>query len=174
MAFFPLNIHWISLLRCLRWLDEYSIFRNIGFGALVTVEATWPSFVGPELRHRYLDAMTARFRVVGRTYPTEPIPARHRRDICPEFVCFRISYQRLLQIRWYFRLRPFFRWFKFHLYFTVFDYIGSFKQLRINLEPVTSLAIWFKDDLRTETINRPLDQSHTTRWKLCACASPAA
>src|SRR5438034_3523452 len=89
------------------WNDQLAALRKVGVGACGEVEATRPALPALHLGDADFDPSPTRIGVAGRVDPSDPFPARHRRDVLPQLLdLLRGGSEGRLKILRDLRLRP--------------------------------------------------------------------
>ena len=138
-----------------RWLEEPAVLRQVRVGACGEVETAGPSLPALHLRDAHVDPSSARVRVLRGVDPTNPFPARHRRDVVPQVLdLLRGSCQSCRKILWHVRLRPVFGGSMSSVAVSPALMPAASLQRVIDPHPVARISVWFEHGLELEAIDR--------------------
>src|SRR5215472_8941862 len=150
-------------------IDQLPVLRKVRVGARGQVETARPTLPALHLRDADFDAALTRAGILGRIDPPNPLPARHRRDVLPQFLdpVRRRSEGRPKILR-DLRLRPVVERHELDRRGVSSADGGGPLLLRVDSHPVAELAIRFDDGLGRVAIDGCLHRHLATGRQLLA------
>src|SRR5580693_434808 len=148
-------------------IDQLPVLRKVRVGARGQVETARPTLPALHLRDADFDTALASAGIPGRIHPPNPLPARHRRDVPPQFLDrVRRCGEGGLKIMWHLWLRPVLEGHELDLRGVPRVEPGGPLLLRVDPHPVAELAVRFGDGLACVPADGCLDRHLATGRQL--------
>ncbi len=116
-------------------------------------------------KHFFYISFLACLGFAGCTYPADPFPPCHGRNLLPKSVRLRGGLKGTLQIRWHIWFQPFFDWRDRYRHRVARCSLGSFEHGFVDPEPVAPHSIWLERGSKGEVVDGSLNHGLASRWK---------
>src|SRR5215472_12111626 len=148
-------------------INQLAVLRKVRVGARGQVKTARPALPALHLCDADLDAALARAGIPGRIHPPNPLPARHRRYIVPQFLdLIRRRSEGGPKITWHLWLRPVLEGHELDLRGVPGAERSGPLLLRVDPHPVAGLAVRFDDGLARMPVDGCLDRHLATGRQL--------